>query len=70
MTSGNLLRKQKNAKHSLNVHKRGSEDLKPVNKTKSNKWPVSPAVLGVLLFVVCGSAIFQVIQMAKAKLFG
>eukprot|EP00994_Dinema_validum_P008196 NODE_7280_length_325_cov_93.927536_g6543_i0.p1 GENE.NODE_7280_length_325_cov_93.927536_g6543_i0~~NODE_7280_length_325_cov_93.927536_g6543_i0.p1 ORF type:complete len:72 (-),score=11.90 NODE_7280_length_325_cov_93.927536_g6543_i0:46-261(-) len=47
-----------------NITKRGliaSEDSK-----KKDKLPTGPLVLGILLFVVVGSALLQVIQNAKS----
>lgn len=55
--------------------KRGSLDIKPGVKLEAKekgKTPVGPWVLGVLVFVVVGSSVFQVIQMitSSSKLFG
>lgn len=49
-----------NEKHSQNVNTRGNvpKSLKP----QEEKYPVGPVLLGLFIFVVCGSAIFQIIQ--------
>ncbi|XP_022596848.1 stress-associated endoplasmic reticulum protein 2 isoform X2 [Seriola dumerili] len=50
-----------NEKHSKNITQRGN-----VAKTRRNlpkeKYPVGPWLLALFVFVVCGSAIFQIIQ--------
>ncbi|XP_065177919.1 stress-associated endoplasmic reticulum protein 2-like [Sycon ciliatum] len=47
-------------KHSQNVEKRG---LVPKSqRPKEDKSPVGPYLLALFIFVVCGSAIFQIIQ--------
>jgi len=47
-------------KHSQNVNQRGNvaKSLKP----QDDKYAVGPVLLGLFLFVVCGSAVFQIIQ--------
>ncbi|KAH3806329.1 hypothetical protein DPMN_134707 [Dreissena polymorpha] len=47
-------------KHSKNINTRGNvpKSLKP----QEEKYPVGPWLLGLFIFVVCGSAIFQIIQ--------
>jgi len=49
-----------NEKHSKNVINRGNvpKSLKP----EEDKLPVGPWLLGLFIFVVCGSAVFQLIQ--------
>ncbi|XP_067668926.1 stress-associated endoplasmic reticulum protein 2-like [Haliotis asinina] len=49
-----------NEKHSKNVLTRGNvpKSLKPTEE----KYPVGPWLLGLFIFVVCGSAVFQIIQ--------
>uniref|UniRef100_A0A3Q4MBJ6 Stress-associated endoplasmic reticulum protein n=4 Tax=Percomorphaceae TaxID=1489872 RepID=A0A3Q4MBJ6_NEOBR len=48
-----------NEKHSKNITQRGN-----VAKTlvSQEKYPVGPWLLALFVFVVCGSAIFQIIQ--------
>ena len=47
-------------KHSKNITSRGSvpKSLKP----EEDKYPVGPWLIGLFIFVVCGSAVFQIIQ--------
>lgn len=47
-------------KHSKNILTRGNvpKSLKPAEE----KYPVGPWLLALFIFVVCGSAIFQIIQ--------
>eukprot|EP00794_Sanderia_malayensis_P010787 gene10787-11941_t len=47
-------------KHSQNVTSRGNvpKSMRP----NEDKYPVGPVLLGLFLFVVCGSAVFQIIQ--------
>ncbi|XP_002739862.1 stress-associated endoplasmic reticulum protein 2-like [Saccoglossus kowalevskii] len=47
-------------KYNKNVTQRGNvaKTLKPTDE----KYPVGPWLLGLFLFVVCGSALFQIIQ--------
>ncbi|XP_053404283.1 stress-associated endoplasmic reticulum protein 2-like [Mercenaria mercenaria] len=47
-------------KHSKNILARGNvpKSLKP----SEEKYPVGPWLLALFIFVVCGSAIFQIIQ--------
>lgn len=45
-------------KHSKNIVKRGKVTV----AKEDNKAPVGPWLLGLFLFVVCGSAVFQLIQ--------
>eukprot|EP01003_Olkasia_polycarbonata_P005060 NODE_4489_length_317_cov_14.100746_g4407_i0.p1 GENE.NODE_4489_length_317_cov_14.100746_g4407_i0~~NODE_4489_length_317_cov_14.100746_g4407_i0.p1 ORF type:complete len:69 (+),score=4.60 NODE_4489_length_317_cov_14.100746_g4407_i0:60-266(+) len=52
---------KKSDKFHTNITKRGAQDSK-----RSPKVPVGPVVLGVLLFVVVGSALLQVIQNARS----
>ena len=48
-----------------NVNKRGSV---PSSKRKKNeKYPVGPVLLGVFLFLVVGSALFQIINTASTQ---
>ncbi|KAK3596709.1 hypothetical protein CHS0354_025007 [Potamilus streckersoni] len=49
-----------NEKHSKNISSRGNvpKTLKP----QEEKYPVGPWLLALFIFVVCGSAIFQIIQ--------
>ncbi|XP_051564544.1 stress-associated endoplasmic reticulum protein 2-like [Myxocyprinus asiaticus] len=49
-----------NEKHSKNTTQRGNvaKTLRP----QEEKYPVGPWLLALFVFVVCGSAIFQIIQ--------
>ncbi|XP_041115764.1 stress-associated endoplasmic reticulum protein 2-like [Polyodon spathula] len=49
-----------NEKHSKNITQRGNvaKTLRP----QEEKYPVGPWLLALFVFVVCGSAIFQIIQ--------
>lgn len=52
-------------KYNSNIGKKA-----PVNKDKTERAPVGPVVLGVLLFVVVGSALLQIIQSSGKNSFG
>ncbi|XP_065095140.1 stress-associated endoplasmic reticulum protein 2-like [Ochlerotatus camptorhynchus] len=49
-----------NEKASRNITQRGN--VPKTNKTAEEKYPVGPWLLALFIFVVCGSAIFQIIQ--------
>lgn len=49
--------KQANAKHDANVTKRGV-----VSKPKSESSPVGPYLVGLFVFLVCGSAIVEIFR--------
>uniref|UniRef100_T1JV52 Stress-associated endoplasmic reticulum protein n=1 Tax=Tetranychus urticae TaxID=32264 RepID=T1JV52_TETUR len=49
-----------NEKHSKNVTLRGN--VPKASKANDDKYPVGPWLLALFIFVVCGSAVFQVIQ--------
>jgi hypothetical protein len=49
-----------NQKHSQNVTNRGN--VPKTQKPQEDKAPFGPILLGIFIFVVCGSAIFQIIQ--------
>jgi len=49
-----------NEKHSQNVNLRGN--VPKTMNPKDEKYSVGPVLLGLFLFVVCGSAVFQIIQ--------
>ncbi|XP_065074986.1 stress-associated endoplasmic reticulum protein 2-like [Ochlerotatus camptorhynchus] len=50
-----------NEKASRNITQRGN--VPKTNKTaEENVYPVGPWLLALFIFVVCGSAIFQIIQ--------
>jgi len=49
-----------NEKASKYVTMRGN--VPKSSKTKEDQYPVGPWLLALFLFVVCGSAIFQIIQ--------
>jgi len=36
-------------------------------KPSEDKYPVGPWLLGLFIFVVCGSAIFQIVQMVMMR---
>ncbi|XP_041807250.1 stress-associated endoplasmic reticulum protein 2 isoform X1 [Chelmon rostratus] len=50
-----------NEKHSKNITQRGNV-AKTSRKAEEEKYPVGPWLLALFVFVVCGSAIFQIIQ--------
>lgn len=49
-----------NEKASRNITQRGN--VPKSTKSAEEKYPVGPWLLALFLFVVCGSAIFQIIQ--------
>ncbi|EAT35119.1 AAEL012684-PA [Aedes aegypti] len=49
-----------NEKASRNITQRGN--VPKSNKSAEEKYPVGPWLLALFIFVVCGSAIFQIIQ--------
>jgi len=49
-----------NEKAMKNVTQRGN--VPKSNKTDAEKYPVGPWLLALFIFVVCGSAVFQIIQ--------
>ncbi|XP_076344238.1 stress-associated endoplasmic reticulum protein 2-like [Tachypleus tridentatus] len=49
-----------NDKASKNVMLRGN--VPKSTKPQDEKYPVGPWLLGLFIFVVCGSALFQIIQ--------
>ncbi|XP_055603595.1 stress-associated endoplasmic reticulum protein 2-like [Uranotaenia lowii] len=49
-----------NEKASRNITQRGN--VPKSNKNAEEKYPVGPWLLALFIFVVCGSAIFQIIQ--------
>ncbi|RWS24872.1 putative ribosome-attached membrane protein 4-like protein [Leptotrombidium deliense] len=62
-----MVRSQKmkvaNEKASKNVTQRGN--VPKTSKALEEKTPVGPWLLALFVFVVCGSAIFQIIQSIK-----
>ncbi|XP_034481194.1 stress-associated endoplasmic reticulum protein 2 [Drosophila innubila] len=53
-----------NEKASKYVTMRGN--VPKSQKTKEGQYPVGPWLLALFIFVVCGSAIFQIIQSIRA----
>uniref|UniRef100_A0A673FY13 Stress-associated endoplasmic reticulum protein n=1 Tax=Sinocyclocheilus rhinocerous TaxID=307959 RepID=A0A673FY13_9TELE len=51
-----------NEKHSKNITQRGNVAKTLVRLSFEEKYPVGPWLLALFVFVVCGSAIFQIIQ--------
>lgn len=49
-----------NEKAVKNIEKRGN--VPKTLRAKEEKYPVGPWLLALFMFVVCGSAIFQIIQ--------
>jgi len=49
-----------NAKAEKNITQRGN--VPKSNKIDPEKYPVGPWLLALFIFVVCGSAVFQIIQ--------
>ena len=63
--------KEKNQTFDKNVEKRGSvpNSLTVINclkQKKEDKFPVGPVLLGFFLFVVVGSALFQILNTATS----
>ncbi len=54
-----------NEKASKNVEKRGN--VPKSSKPTDDKYPVAPWLLGLFIFVVYGSAIFQIIQSIRMQ---
>lgn len=52
--------KMANEKASRNITQRGN--VPKSTKNAEEKYPVGPWLLALFIFVVCGSAIFQIIQ--------
>ncbi|KPP61516.1 stress-associated endoplasmic reticulum protein 1-like [Scleropages formosus] len=50
-----------NEKHSKNITQRGNV-AKSMRSSQDDKVSVGPWLLALFIFVVCGSAIFQIIQ--------
>jgi hypothetical protein len=68
MTTSKRLADRKSEKFQKNIHKRGSV---PESITKKpQKYPVAPWVLGLFIFVVIGSSIFQIIRTAQTGMPG
>ena len=60
--------KLKNEAYNKNIDKRGAV---PASLTKKeDKFPVGPILLGFFLFVVVGSALFQILNTATASTSG
>jgi len=57
--------KEKSETYRKNIEKRGNV-LNSITK-KGDKFPVGPALLGFFLFIVVGSAIFQILNMATSQ---
>jgi len=53
-----------NEKHAKNITQRGN--VPNGAKNPEEKSPVSPWLLALFIFVVCGSAIFQIIQSIRS----
>ncbi|XP_076066689.1 stress-associated endoplasmic reticulum protein 2 isoform X1 [Oratosquilla oratoria] len=49
-----------NDKAAKNVTMRGN--VPKTTKSSEDQYPVGPFLLGLFIFVVCGSAVFQIIQ--------
>ncbi|KAH7294673.1 hypothetical protein KP509_27G012700 [Ceratopteris richardii] len=64
MTTSRRLADHKSAKFQKNIHKRGAVPETAMKKPAS--YPVGPVVLGMFIFVVIGSAIFQIIRTASS----
>lgn len=54
-----------NEKASKNVMLRGN--VPKGSKSTAEKYPVGPWILALFLFLVCGSAIFQIVQMVWSQ---
>ncbi|KAH7280697.1 hypothetical protein KP509_36G009800 [Ceratopteris richardii] len=64
MTTSRRLADRKSAKFQKNIHKRGA--VPETSMKKATNYPVGPVVLGLFVFVVVGSAIFQIIRTATS----
>jgi hypothetical protein len=49
-----------NEKAMKNITQRGN--VAKSSKQEQDKYPIGPWLLGLFIFVVCGSAVFQIIQ--------
>lgn len=54
-----------NEKASKNVMLRGN--VPKSSKSNADKYPVGPWILALFLFLVCGSAIFQIVQIVWSQ---
>lgn len=54
-----------NEKASKNVMLRGN--VPKSSKNNAEKYPVEPWILALFLFLVCGSAIFQIVQIVWSQ---
>ncbi|CAI8019474.1 Stress-associated endoplasmic reticulum protein 2 [Geodia barretti] len=61
MAGGKQRMRLASKKHSKNVNARGNVP-KSLAKDEEDKSPIGPYLLAFFVFVVCGSAIFQIIQ--------
>ena len=68
--------REKSETYAKNIDKRGNVPtslsvsqlrLFIFNQKKESKFPVGPALLGFFLFIVVGSAIFQILNMATSQ---
>jgi hypothetical protein len=60
--------KERNDAYSKNIEKRGN--VPPSLTKKEDKFPVGPVLLGFFLFVVVGSALFQILNTATTTSSG
>lgn len=63
--AGTKKMKVANAKASKNVMLRGN--VPKGSKSNVSKYPVDPWILGLFIFLVCGSAIFQIVQIVWSQ---
>jgi hypothetical protein len=54
-----------NDRHTKKVNERGS--VPTSLKSKDDAGPVGPYMLALFIFVVCGSAIFQIVQIVMSS---
>ena len=68
--------REKSETYAKNIDKRGNVPnsltvslliLLSIKQKKESKFPVGPALLGFFLFIVVGSAIFQILNMATSQ---
>ncbi|KAI5061849.1 hypothetical protein GOP47_0022388 [Adiantum capillus-veneris] len=64
MTTSKRLADQKSAKFQKNIHRRGA--VPETSVKKGSNYPVGPAVLGLFVFIVIGSALLQIIRTASS----
>ncbi|KAG0212080.1 hypothetical protein BGX28_006841 [Mortierella sp. GBA30] len=57
----------RNAKYQANVTKRGNTKISPHTDKATRKPSVNPYLVGFLLIVLCGGAIFEILRLFGAS---